>query len=219
MSSASNSDTPKLIQTLDACNVKGSWGAGIAKAFKQKVCSLFFLFFFALLGSTLCTNRERSANIEEMQYPAAFQCYKEHCEEYQQDSAHHDIVDLQSDDDDTISVRLPLGTALVIPPQPEDYSSGKKRHWIVCLFTSSGFGSRVDSPESILNSTFAALQDLDMQLVLLKEQTEGADDEQPPGELYSCRFNSGLFAVPWEQTRDVIDDVGLSMTVIYPEGE
>jgi ADP-ribose 1''-phosphate phosphatase len=155
-----------------------------------------------------------------VQYPTAFQCYKEHCEAYQEEIAHHDIVDLQSEDDDTLSVRLPLGTALVIPPQPEDYNNGKKKHWIVCLFTSSGFGNRVDSPDQILNSTYAALEDLDMQLVMLKQPNEEIGDGQPPpGALFSCRFNSGLFAVPWNDTRELIDDLGLGMTVIYPEGE
>lgn len=129
-------------------------------------------------------------------------------------------MDLQSEDEETLSVRLPLGTALVIPPQPEDYNNGKKKHWIICLFTSSGFGSRVDSPDQILNSTYAALEDLDMQLVMLKQPNEEMGDGQPPpGALFSCRFNSGLFAVPWNDTRELIDDLGLSMTVIYPEGE
>ncbi|KAJ5100012.1 ADP-ribose 1''-phosphate phosphatase [Penicillium argentinense] len=174
---------------IHACNPQGVWGAGIAKVFKQK-------------------------------YPAAYECYKESCNEYQKENVHHDIVDLHSEDEDTISVRLPLGTALVIPPQPEDFENGRKKHWIVCLFNSSGFGKEVDSPEAILNHTFAALQDLDMQLVSLRDHNENSDDEQSmPGQLYSCRFNSGLFAVPWEQTREVIEEVGLSMTVVYPEGE
>lgn len=141
---------------------------------------------------------------------------KECCKEYhQQESVHHDIVDLQSEDEDTISVRLPLGTALVIPPQLGDYEKSRKKHWIVCRFTSSDFGKQVDFPAAFLNHTFAALQDLDMQLVSLRD---GDDEQSMIDQLYSCRFNSGLFAVPWEQNWEVIDEVGLSMTVVYPEG-
>lgn len=38
-----------------------------------------------------------------------------------------------------------------------------------------------------------------------------------PSELYACRFNSGLFAVPWAKTRKLVEDAGLKMTVVYPD--
>lgn len=39
------------------------------------------------------------------------------------------------------------------------------------------------------------------------------------GELWSCRFNSGLFAVPWERSRRVLEEAGLEVTVVRPHGE
>ena len=38
-------------------------------------------------------------------------------------------------------------------------------------------------------------------------------------ELWSCRINAGLFGVPWEQTREVMEDSGLSITVVAPREE
>lgn len=107
---------------------------------------------------------------------------------------------------------MPLGTALVIPPQPEDYNSGSKKHWIICLFTSRGFGRRVDPPNTILNSTWAALRDLRCKLIdLLIDGTELS-----PTALYSCQFNSGLFRVPWRRTQGLVESVGLRVTVVTP---
>ncbi|KAJ5682946.1 hypothetical protein N7462_006111 [Penicillium macrosclerotiorum] len=179
-------DAPEGSCLIHACNTQGAWGAGIAKAFKQK-------------------------------YPAAFRYYRDHCLDYLDGKDTHNIVNLQDSNKSSISVRLPLGTALVIPPQSADYSNGQKKHWIICLFTSRSFGRRVDSPDLITNSTHAALKNLKMQLQNPEHQhgLQGA----APGKLYSCRFNSGLFAVPWEKTRGIVEEVGLSMTVVCPPGE
>lgn len=67
----------------------------------------------------------------------------------------------------------------------------------------------------IVNSTHAALQDLKNQLDSLHNDHQNGG-LLAPGDLYSCRFNSGLFAVPWEETRGLMEDVGLDMTVLYP---
>lgn len=113
-----------------------------------------------------------------------------------------------------ISERQPLGTALIIPPQAADARPGKKEQWIICLFTSQGYGTQVDPPELIINSTYAALRDLKEKLIDLR-----LDGTEPsPKALYSCRFNSGLFAVPWEQTKALVEDAGLRVTVVYPPG-
>lgn len=129
----------------------------------------------------------------------------------------HSIPNFQPGES-TMSVRLPLGTALVIPPQPGDCKGGRKRHWIVCLFTSRNYGVRVDSPDMIFNSTSAALQDLKSQLDTLRNDHQNGESPAP-GRLYSCRFNSGLFAVPWMETRGLVENVGLDMTVVYPVEE
>lgn len=115
----------------------------------------------------------------------------------------------------------PLGTALIIPPQQADLAAGKKRHWIVCLFTSGGYGRQVDPPNLIVNSTYSALCDLKRQLQLLdSDQTQGlAGDGDAPTALYSCRFNSGMFGVSWDRTWTLLDAVGLDVMVVYAPGE
>jgi ADP-ribose 1''-phosphate phosphatase len=67
----------------------------------------------------------------------------------------------------------------------------------------------------IINSTHAALQDLKSQLDSLRNARQKSQ-EAPSGELWSCRFNSGLFGVPWQKTRGLVEDVGLDLTVVYP---
>lgn len=66
-----------------------------------------------------------------------------------------------------------------------------------------------------VNSTCAALKDLKRQLEVLEQRHRGFE-EPVPGKLFSCRFNSGLFAVPWDRTRRLVEDVGLEVTVVYP---
>lgn len=43
--------------------------------------------------------------------------------------------------------------------------------------------------------------------------------ESVPTSLYSCRFNSGLFAVPWERTKGLVERVALDLTVVNPGNE
>ncbi|KAH8819129.1 putative ADP-ribose 1''-phosphate phosphatase [Xylogone sp. PMI_703] len=107
-----------------------------------------------------------------------------------------------------ITHRRLVGTALLIPPQPGDSS----RHWIACLFTSRNAGSLRGSRKSILAATERALEDLKTQL----EQRKQGD--QSPGEVWACRFNSENFGVPWDMTREVIEKVGLAMTVVEWDG-
>jgi ADP-ribose 1''-phosphate phosphatase len=64
-----------------------------------------------------------------------------------------------------------------------------------CLITSYDYGNAVDSPEKILDATQRALADFFRAYVF--------DDR--PWTIYSCRFNSGLFNVPWEKTETILD--------------
>lgn len=66
----------------------------------------------------------------------------------------------------------------------------------------------------IINSTNAALKDLKAQI----EKYERSTGKKMP-KLSCCRFNSGLFGVPWERTRKLLDDAGLDVTVVYPPNE
>lgn len=145
------------------------------------------------------------------QYPSAYEFYRTHCKSNKHNNITHEITDLPSEEKNIISVIPPLGTALLIPPLPPDYKKGSRRHWIICLFTSYGFGRRVSSPGLIINSTHAALADLKRQIDQY-EQSSG----KKFGNLFACRFNSGLFGVPWERTRELLDEAGLDVTVVYP---
>jgi len=127
---------------VHACNTVGSWGTGIALAFKEK-------------------------------YPTQFELYKAHCNEHGQ---------------------ALIGTCLLI--------SGDK-HDIACLFTSRGYGKRRDSKEEILVATKAAVQDLIKQNATSKP-------------LHACRFNSGKFGVPWEDTEYILEEMGVPMVVYSP---
>ncbi|KAH1529276.1 hypothetical protein KXX25_001519 [Aspergillus fumigatus] len=173
---------------IHACNCQGSWGKGIAKAFKDK-------------------------------YPAAFAIYRPHCQNLLSSPRYMFEPDLQSEESHARSsrdVRLPEGTALIIPPQKRDSEANGKKHWIICLFTSRGFGRAVSPPDVIVRNTELAVADMTRQLAEL--QTDQSSREESVGELWSCRFNAGLFGVPWERSRRVLEDAGLEVTVVRPHG-
>jgi ADP-ribose 1''-phosphate phosphatase len=65
---------------------------------------------------------------------------------------------------------------------------------VVCLFTSLGYASTVDAPFKILAATRRAVNHL---LMTVPDYTT----------IYSNKFNSGLFRVPWENTEDVLTTV------------
>lgn len=67
----------------------------------------------------------------------------------------------------------------------------------------------------VVNSTFAALQDLSGQVQVLSQQAPETGNERPH-RLYSSRFCTGLFNVPWERICKLIDTVGLHINVYHP---
>lgn len=79
-----------------------------------------------------------------------------------------------------------VGTAQLISSY--DTTTGKT-YWIGNLITSSGYGSTLDSKAEVLVNTILALQNLCFNL-----ESKGIK------EVYSNKFNSGLFKVPWEET-------------------
>lgn len=134
-------DAPDNTLIIHACNTIGSWGAGIAAAFKQR-------------------------------YPNAFKTYQAHCK--------------------NSSPEKLIRTALVIPPQ-----DGSPKHWVGCLFTSKVYGRKKDSPQEILDATEPAMEDLIKQM--------GDEIE----EVRICQINSGLFAVPWDASKAVLEGIEL----------
>lgn len=118
-----------------------------------------------------------------------------------------------------------------------------EEHWIACLFTSQAYGRNVSPPGDILENTKMALEDLAGQIGVLRGQQTGregnnnaidgvvleeGDDavskktkakEDVPGECWAVRINSGMFGVPWGDTKDVLEAGGLDMTIVRPAGE
>lgn len=62
-----------------------------------------------------------------------------------------------------------------------------------CLMTSEGYGNNIDSQANILKNTKSSLINFLEQLKFYGF---------PP--VYSNKFNSGLFAVPWEQSEQIL---------------
>jgi ADP-ribose 1''-phosphate phosphatase len=101
------------------------------------------------------------------------------------------------------------GKCYIIPPQASDTARGAPRIHIVCLFTSYGYGRAnprtgkpgKDGAGKILAQTRAALKEMRVQL---EEEREQEGDGAPV--IYSPRFNSGAFKVPWESTSRLIEE-------------
>lgn len=134
------------------------------------------------------------------QYPAAYKVYSNHCKTLQQNVEQHTIIDSQTNQPRALT--LPLGTTLIIPPQEGDISKSGKSHWIVCLFTSRAFGRSASPPNVILENSVHAIRDMRQQIEELRQEGE---DIASDGKIYSCRFNSGLFHVKWEDSKAVLE--------------
>jgi ADP-ribose 1''-phosphate phosphatase len=78
-------------------------------------------------------------------------------------------------------------------------------HFVACLFTSNGYGKSVDPKDKILENTGHSVR-----LLLELSLNKGFP-------IYSNKFNSGLFRVPWEETeaiiKPLIDQYGVEWVV------
>jgi ADP-ribose 1''-phosphate phosphatase len=68
-----------------------------------------------------------------------------------------------------------------------------------CLITSNDYGSKVDSPKTILHHTEKAVRHLVEEL---RTKFNGVVPH-----IHSNKFNSGLFNVPWAQTEKVLKEL------------
>ncbi|RDW90237.1 uncharacterized protein DSM5745_02012 [Aspergillus mulundensis] len=185
-------DAPDGTALIHACNCIGSWGAGIARVFRTK-------------------------------YPAAYRIYESHCRAYIKDPQYRNIsasaATSSTNQLATRNTRLPEATTLIIPPQRRDYERPRgRKHWIICLFTSRGFGRGVSGVDVILQNTELAVADLKEQLDELEERELGPEDVGIT-ELRACRFNSGLFGVKWALTKRILEESGLEILVVRPPSE
>jgi ADP-ribose 1''-phosphate phosphatase len=73
------------------------------------------------------------------------------------------------------------------------------RHFVGCLFTSQKYGRGRDPPQQILKNTVPAMK------ALLSDIAESGRSGNAVKEIRMCQINSGLFSVPWEQSRAKIE--------------
>lgn len=82
-----------------------------------------------------------------------------------------------------------VGMAQLITATDPEGSS----YWIGNLINSAGYGSILDTEDEIMVNTVLAINNLCFQL-----ESKGLNT------IYSNKFNSGLFKVPWEKTEAII---------------
>ncbi|KAF4549343.1 Macro domain-containing protein [Elsinoe fawcettii] len=90
------------------------------------------------------------------------------------------------------------GTAQLIPPQEGDAD----QHFVGCLFTSKSYGQTKDQPPAILKNTSTAIVDLLRQVA----EWNAGNEERKIEAIWTCKINSGLFNVPWEDTKKVMEE-------------
>lgn len=141
-----------------ATNAQGTWGAGIAAAFKTH-------------------------------YPSAFKLYFAHCKKWPPATF--------------------LGTTLLVPPQLKSPSKSESeaKHWIGCLFTSEKKGKGKGSKESILEATGEAVADLMRKVGDVNDDVDAEAGDDGIVGVRMCKINSGLFGVPWEASKAVIEGI------------
>lgn len=127
----------------------------------------------------------------KQRYPEAFKVYAHHCRASKQ-------IDLPS-------------TALLIHPQIQSKNKieASARHFVGCLFTSRSKGRSKDPPKKILENTAPAMRHLLAQINQFNSDCgDGREEGQTRAEqLWMCRINSGLFKVPWESTKAVLEEI------------
>ncbi|KAI6799733.1 hypothetical protein KC363_g2617 [Hortaea werneckii] len=202
---------------IHACNCEGSWGAGIAKAFKTHCPSAYEVYHAHcishgpedLIGTALLIPTFHGGG---------------------------------ADDDSTLTTakstrKTKSKTAgnQHLKSSEQQQQQHKHQHFIGCLFTSRSKGAKKrDSPSQILEATGSAMRDLLEQVAKQQSNSKGTveedrlsstsvndDAEDDEGkkkeqnarnsraveEIRMCKINSGLFNVPWEKTKAVIEGI------------
>lgn len=86
------------------------------------------------------------------------------------------------------------GTGFLIPPMEVK----GPRHYVGCVFTSRRYGRGKDSPTQILAKTGPAMEEL---VNMMRKATA----KETITEIRICQINSGLFSVPWEKSKAIIE--------------
>ncbi|TQV94451.1 hypothetical protein V2A60_005494 [Cordyceps javanica] len=135
-------------------------------------------------------------------FPDACKIYKAFCQA------------AKDSDRDQLPPRSLAGQCLVIPPQERDVARGAPRVYIVCLFTSYGYGAPnrstgkpgKDDADTIVRQTRTSLQAFRRKLEEGGEEEEEATSSEQGAAIYSPMFNSGAFRVSWQRTLEAIEE-------------
>lgn len=84
-------------------------------------------------------------------------------------------------------------------------------YYIVSLITSGGYGKHMSDPATILNNTAEALRVLKPTIDRFKKQFP-----EQEMKVYAVKINSGLFNVPWDATKRVLEAGPVDMTILIP---
>ncbi|KAL8757146.1 MAG: hypothetical protein Q9184_004293 [Pyrenodesmia sp. 2 TL-2023] len=193
--------SPQLITSpADACNAKGSWGRGVAAAFKS-YSPTAYAFQYAHCTQSPSPSTPLSTHQRNLvgtcllipPFPA-----------------------LASPSPPTSTSKIKTTKTPKPPPSPTA-AQQEKQFWIACLFTSHGFGKSVDTADKILQATKRSVQDLGRQIEAHRAREVKGEKVEAMAGCVSVRINSGLFGVDWARTREVLEEVGVGMVVVRPE--
>ncbi|KAI7353451.1 hypothetical protein KC320_g3985 [Hortaea werneckii] len=212
---------------IHACNCEGSWGAGIAKAFKTHYPSAYEVYH------AHCTSHDPEDLIGTALLIPTF-----HGDDHDDDSTR-----TRMKSDRKTKTTAAAGNKKLKSSEQQN----KDHHFIGCLFTSRSKGAKKrDSPSQILEATGSAMRDLLKQVVKQqsdpksnigedasssasdnndeeddkgKTKKQVAQNGQPVEEIRMCKINSGLFNVPWEKTKAVIEGIEVPEVTTGREGK
>jgi ADP-ribose 1''-phosphate phosphatase len=191
---------------IHACNCDGSWGAGIAAAFKARYPKAYEV------HADYC-DEYGTALIESAQLIPPVDAFEA---EITATATAEDEDEVTPDD--ALQFNIPSTTK---HNNPSTQNNVPAKHFIGCLFTSRHYGRRRDSPSRILSATAPAMVDL---LRKVREWNAECEAGEEIREVRMCKINSGLFAVPWAKTRRVLEEIDVARSevkvvrVISPPG-
>lgn len=127
------------------------------------------------------------------EYPIAFKNYNNHCTEFADNPS-----------------KL-LGTTYLAPTT----TSGLDKVYVACLFTSDLTGRKKLPPQEIVKYTESAMLDLFKQLKALERNEDKHFEISQEGKyvVNMPKINAGLFAVPWEDTSEILDRTDFDINV------
>ncbi|RMY60099.1 hypothetical protein D0863_11709 [Hortaea werneckii] len=213
---------------IHACNCEGSWGAGIAKAFKTHYPSAYEVYH------AHCTSHDPEDLIGTALLIPTF-----HGDDHDDDSTR-----TRMKSDRKTKTTAAAGNKKLKSSEQQQH---KHHHFVGCLFTSRSKGAKKrDSPAQILDATGSAMRDLLEQVVkqqsdhkrtagevLSSSTSDNSDEENYEGkkkeqtaqngrvveEIRMCKINSGLFNVPWEKTKAVVEGIQVPEATTGKEGK